>query len=313
MTRTERPVAPKVAVLMTCHNRRAQTLAALASLHGQTGLPPGTSLTVHLVDAGSTDGTGAAVRAAFPATDVVGAGPDVYWGTGTAMAAARADPGAHVLWLNDDVVLSANALAVLLHTAAPLRRASVVVGAMLSADGGRTTYGGYRLRPGRWRPPRLERVEPDPRRALACDSCNGNAVLVTRAARRALGDLDPAFPHRMGDSDYGLRARRAGIPVLLAPGHVGVCDDHPPFAPGTSRAPGITVRTALRRATSVREQPLGPWWRFCRRHFGVWSPLLFCSPYARTFVTAMWGRRSPAGGVPAPPPPSPVTTDHLPL
>lgn len=298
---------------MTCHNRRERTLAALASLDRQLALPPRTALTVHLVDAGSTDGTGAAVRAAFPGTDVVRTDPDVYWGTGTAMAAARADPAAHVLWLNDDVVLAANALAVLLRTAAPLQRAALVVGAMLSADGSRTTYGGYRLRRAPWRPPRLERVEPDPRRPLACDSCNGNAVLVTHAARRTLGDLDPAFPHRMGDSDYGLRARKAGIPVLLAPGHVGVCDDHPPFASGTSRATGITVRTALRRAASVREQPLGPWWCFCRRHFGVWSPLVFCSPYAKTLVTAVRTRRSPVGGAPAPPPPQPVTKDHLPL
>ncbi|MFD5742910.1 glycosyltransferase family 2 protein [Streptomyces massasporeus] len=298
---------------MACHNRRERTLAALAALDGQLGLPPGTALTVHLVDAGSTDGTGAAVRAAFPATDVVRADADVYWGTGTAMAAARADPDAHVLWLNDDVVLAADALAVLLRTAAPLRRAAVVVGAMLSADGSRTTYGGYRLRRSPWRPPRLERVEPDPHRPRACDSCNGNAVLVTHAARRTLGDVDPAFPHRMGDSDYGLRARKAGIPVLLAPGHVGVCDDHPPLAPGTSRATGITVRTALRRATSLREQPLGPWWRFCRRHFGVWSPLVFCSPYAKTLVTAVLTKRSPAGAHPPHHPPQPVAKDHLPL
>ncbi|MFG2022754.1 glycosyltransferase family 2 protein [Streptomyces sp. NPDC048825] len=293
MTRTGSPAPQKVAVLMTCHNRRDSTLAALASLDRQLGLPPRTALTVHLVDAGSTDGTGAAVRAAFPGTDVVGADPDVYWGTGTAMAAARADPGAHVLWLNDDVVLAPNALAALLRTAEPLQRAAVVAGAMVSADRSRTTYGGYRLRRAPWRPPRLERVEPDPRRPLACDSCNGNAVLVTHAARQTLGDLDPAFPHRIGDSDYGLRARKAGIPVLLAPGHVGVCDDHPPFAPGTSRATGITARTALRRATSVREQPPGPWWRFCRRHFGVWSPVVFCSPYAKTLVTAVRTRRSP--------------------
>ncbi|WP_351233401.1 glycosyltransferase family 2 protein [Streptomyces sp. NPDC002133] len=271
-----------VAVLMTCHNRRDSTLAAIASLHVQTGLPAGTRLTVHLVDAGSVDGTAVDVRAAFPDTDVVTVGADVYWGTGTRIAATRADPSAHVVWLNDDVVLDRGALAALLRTASPLDRPAVAVGAMRSGDGTRTTYSGYRVVRADLHPPRLERIEPDARQPKPCDTCNGNAVLVTARARHMLGDLDPAFPHRMGDHDYGLRARRAGIPVLLAPGHVGTCDDNPPLAHGTSAEPGIGARTALRRLVSLREQPPGPWWRYCCRHLGPWAPLVFCSPYLKT-------------------------------
>ncbi|AWI31826.1 glycosyltransferase family 2 protein [Streptomyces sp. ICN441] len=271
-----------VAVLMTCHNRRERTLAAIASVYAQTGLPAGTRCTVHLVDAGSADGTADAVRAAFPATDVLTVGADVHWGTGTRIAATRADPAAHVLWLNDDVVLDPGALTALLDTAAPLDRPAVAVGAMRSGDGTRTTYSGYRLAPARHRPPALRRIEPDPGNAQPCDTCNGNAVLVTAAARRILGDLDPAFPHRLGDHDYGLRARRAGIPLLLAPGHVGTCDDNTHALAGTSAEPGLDVRTALKRLASVREQPPAPWWRYCRRHLGPWAPLVFCSPYVKT-------------------------------
>jgi GT2 family glycosyltransferase len=276
-----------VAVLMTCHNRRERTLAALASLKAQSGLPAGTALTVHLVDAGSTDGTSAAVRREFPDTDVITVGPDVYWGTGTRIAAERADPTAHVVFLNDDVRLVPEALAVLLRTAAPLQRAAIAVGAMRSSDAVRTTYSGYRIVSAGARPPRLVRVEPDPSCRTSCDTCNGNAVLVTCAARRVLGNLDAAFPHRMGDLDYGLRARRAGIPVLLGPGHLGTCDDHSVQDPGASGEPGITALTSLRRLTSVRELPPRPWWRFCRRHFGVWAPLCFCSPYVRTLGGAL--------------------------
>lgn len=271
---------------MTSHNRRDRTLAAISSVHAQTGLPAGTRCTVHLVDAGSADGTADEVRAAFPGTDVVTVGADVHWGTGTGIAATRADPAAHVLWLNDDVVLDPGALAALLRAAAPLDRPAVAVGAMRSGDGTRTTYSGYRLVRSRLRPPVLERVEPDAHDATPCDTCNGNAVLVTAPARRVLGDLDPAFPHRMGDHDYGLRARRAGIPVLLAPGHVGTCDDNSGAVQGTSAEPGLDARTALRRLVSVREQPPGPWWRYCRRHLGPWAPLVFCSPYVKTVLRA---------------------------
>ncbi|MFD7443118.1 glycosyltransferase family 2 protein [Streptomyces sp. NPDC059909] len=275
--------APRdVAVLMTCHNRRDRTLEAISSLHAQTGLPAGIRFTVHLVDAGSVDGTAADVRAAFPDTDVVTVDADVYWGTGTRIAAARADPAAHVLWLNDDVVLDPGALAALLHTAAPLGRPAVAVGAMRSGDGTRTTYSGYRFVRAHLHSPYLERIEPDVHQPKPCATGNGNAVLVTALARQILGDLDPAFPHRMGDIDYGLRAGRAGIPVLLAPGHVGTCEGHPPLAQGTSAEPGIGVRTALRRLVSVREQPPGSWWRYCHRHLGPWAPLVFCAPYLKT-------------------------------
>ncbi|SOE74952.1 hypothetical protein SAMN05446589_5547 [Streptomyces sp. OV198] len=58
-------------MLLTCHNRRERTLRALGSLHSQLGLPSAISISVHLVDAGSDDGTTDAVRAAFPGTDVV--------------------------------------------------------------------------------------------------------------------------------------------------------------------------------------------------------------------------------------------------
>jgi hypothetical protein len=289
--------APHIAVLMTCHNRRDRTIAALAALRSQTGPSADAAVTVHLVDTGG-DGTAAAVRAAFPNTDVVVEGPDVYWGTGTAIAASRAAPTAHVLWLNDDVVLAASALATLLATAAPLDRPTIVVGAMRSGDSTRTTYSTYRVVKTHLRRPALERVEPDAALPTPSDTCNGNAVLVTAAARRMLGDLDPSFPHQMGDLDYGLRARRAGIPVLLAPGHLGICDDHPPHPVGTSREPGIGPRTALRRLVSVRELPPGPWWLYCRRHFGPWAPLIFWSPYVKTTLrsaahTKTWGPLRP--------------------
>lgn len=282
---------PRIAVLMTCHNRRAKTLAALAALFAQRGLPPGTTLTVHLVDADSADGTADAVRAAFPEVDVVSTGADVYWGTGTRMAAERAPASAHVMWLNDDVVLHPEALAALMRTAGPMKDPVVVVGATRSGDGTRTTYGGHRLRRGTWRPPRLEPVEPHRFRPLPIDTCNGNVVLVTAAARRRLGDLDASFPHRIGDTDYGFRARAAGVPLLLAPGHSGDCDDHPPSEKGSSKEPGIGPRLALRRLASVREAPPGPWWTYCRRHLGLWGVLTFFSPYVKTVLGAT-ARRS---------------------
>ena len=55
MTTPARPL--RVAVLVTCFNRREQTLAALRTLLDEQDLH-GAELHVHLVDDGSTDGTG---------------------------------------------------------------------------------------------------------------------------------------------------------------------------------------------------------------------------------------------------------------
>ncbi|WP_032796604.1 glucosyl transferase, partial [Streptomyces sp. HCCB10043] len=66
-----------LAVLMTSHDHRARTLSALRALEGQLGLPAGTTLGVHLVDTGSTDGTPEAVRLRHPAVEVMSVGPDV--------------------------------------------------------------------------------------------------------------------------------------------------------------------------------------------------------------------------------------------
>ncbi len=66
-----------LAVLMTSHNRRTRTLSALAALHAQLGLPAHATLGVHLVDAGSTDGTPEAVRLLHPSVEVMSVGADI--------------------------------------------------------------------------------------------------------------------------------------------------------------------------------------------------------------------------------------------
>ncbi|MFE0105746.1 glycosyltransferase family 2 protein [Streptomyces sp. NPDC059009] len=293
----ETPVnIPRVAVLMTCHNRRDRTLAALAALYRQRGLPAGATLAVHLVDAGSGDGTAAAVAEQYPDVDVMRVGTDVFWGAGMRLASRNSrrsglPPWTHQLWLNDDVVLADDALAHLLATAHALPAPAVLAGAVHATDGPATTYSGRRRTRPRWHPRTHDFALVEPTgRPEPCDTCNGNVVLVPRPVRERLGDIDRRFRHSMGDFDYGLRARRAGIPVYVAPRHVGVCDTNPP---GTgSHAPGIGVREALRRVTSQRELPPLQWWAYCLRHLWPWAPLLMLSPYARTALRALRGQRS---------------------
>ncbi|MFJ9107518.1 glycosyltransferase family 2 protein [Streptomyces sp. NPDC102283] len=287
-----------LAVLMTSHDRRARTLSALRALEEQRGLPAGTTLGVHLVDTGSTDGTPEAVRLRHPAVEVMSVGADVSRNQALRVASRNSRSGGggggplggapggpthawtHQLWLDDGVQLLPDALATLLRTAGVAGPGAVVVGAVRNAYGD-TVYSGRRGRS-------LALVEPGEHRPEPCDTYDGRVVLVPRAVYDLVGDPDKVFRHRMADYDHGCRARRAGVSAFVAPGHAGECVGGP-GVPG-SREPGIGVREALRRATSVQELPLRPWWVYCLRHTWPWAPCLMLAPYARTAARATLGR-----------------------
>jgi GT2 family glycosyltransferase len=270
-----------VAVVMACHNRREKTLGALRALAGQRRHDA--DVTVHLVDDGSTDGTSQAVRAEFPDAEILPGNGGLYWNGGMRVAAAaarRRDPD-HYLWLNDDTVLDDAALRVLLDTAA-LHPGAIVVGSTRDPDTGVPTYGGVH-RPFR-RPLRFELVPPadEPRE---CETMNGNCVLIPRAVASVVGNLDSAYTHGMGDYDYGLRARRYGLAVWMAPGTIATCARNPEPVPGER-----PLRLELARLADVKGLPPRDWLVFSRRWAGPAWPVYWASPYLRRGATLVRAR-----------------------
>lgn len=268
----------KVAVLLTCHNRRRTTLRCLDSLHVQ-GSREAVSTEVWLVDAGSTDGTRTAVTSLYPAVRTIGASAELYWCGGMRSAwshAAQHSPDAF-LWLNDDVVLAPDALAALGHLARAHPDA-ILVGSCRSPQDGRRSYGGLR-RTGA-HPGKLVPVEPtdDPQ---PCDTFEGNIVWIPAAAYRAVGSLRP-FTHSMGDVDYGYRAAAAGIPLLVAPGFLGTCARNP--VEGTWQDRRLPLRRRLQLLYNPKGLPLADWWNFCRAHGGCKAPWYFISPLLRVVL-----------------------------
>lgn len=258
-----------VDVLMTSHNRRDKTLACLTSVEEQAAH---LDLRVVLVDAGSTDGTRAAVAAEHPAVEVVPVGSDVFWGRGMRIAGQHARPEAdYHLWLNDDVVLGPAAFDDLLRWG---RADRIVVGKLLD-DHGTPTYGG--LVASR-RGPLSTTPAPVSDQPLQVDTLNGNVVLVGHDVVAAIGPVrGDLFPHAFGDIDYGLTARAAGFEVVQAPGTLGLCSRNPP-----SRARTLpTLGERWRAFTAMKELPPRVWWRACRRHGGVLGPVRFVAPYVK--------------------------------
>lgn len=288
----------KIFALTTCHNRRELTLRALDALLRQT-LPTDTELHVCLVDDGSSDGTGRAVRSNFPSVDVLYGSGDLYWAGGmrfgweTCIANLEFD---YLLVFNDDIAIHSDALLTLLDAAKDVERtgwtAYAVTGALADPETGETAYGGV-IRSSWWHPLRFAKM--DPTAAIQdCDTMNMNFALISRIALETIGFLESKFAHGKADYDFGLRLRGCGGRVVLAPGYVGHCQ--PRLRSELSIQPGLSFPERWRRLTDIKEQSPKERALYFRRHGGVLWALFWAMPYIRACAesgVALF-RRSPA-------------------
>ncbi len=277
--------ATRIAVLLSCHNRRDITLRCLGALR-EASLEPGLGLQVILVDDGSTDGTAEAVRLQFPQTEILSGDGSLFWAGGMrkAFGHALAQGFDFYLWLNDDTILDAGAISSLVRTARNLPdavRGVLVVGSTRDERTGALTYGGQR-RGSALRPMRFLKVMPgsEPQR---CDTVNGNCVLISAALARAIGNIDEGFVHGLGDFDYGLRVTRAGLGCWVMPGYVGTCSHNPLTNTMHDRELPLAVR--WRKLVHRKGLPPGPWALLVRRHAGALWPLVWAWPYLKVLLT----------------------------
>jgi GT2 family glycosyltransferase len=284
----------RIVALLTSFNRRALTLACVEALLRQR-LPQGWELGIVLVDDGSKDGTAQAVAERFPQVRLVHGDGHLYWNGGmrAAMATAVNSPAGAPdiqLWVDDDLELAGDALARLIEVGLRVKaeqgREPIVVGSVYSRRAQAQSYGAVEF------PYAIHRVTPrfvwSADRVLPAQAMNGRLVAIFRGAWEAAGDLDPIFTHRMADFDYGLRARRHGVPLVVAPGYLGYGDRH--TAADTGHDAGAGLRTRWRSVAGPKGRPVRAWWIYTWRHAGWLAPLHFAWPYARALM---------AGGGPA--------------
>ncbi|MCA9235852.1 MAG: glycosyltransferase family 2 protein [Planctomycetales bacterium] len=277
--------AKDVAVLITCFNRRETTLQCLRRLSAQE-IPAGYRLRVLLTDDGSSDGTGDAVRAEFPDATVLQGDGNLYWCGGTMLAWEAARPADFYFWLNDDVTLRPGAVATLLRVYEQAGDSRcIVVGAACDPETKRTVTGGMRRKS--WHD--VSVIAPSDQ-WQPCDAINGNIVLVPRQADEIVGGLDPAYTHFFADGDFGMRARKAGIPIILAPGHLGECALNP--IESTSFGKTLTFGQRWRRMVGPKGyRPPRQWWAFVRAHAPRPKVLYWLTPYCLFFIESLFGGR----------------------
>jgi len=275
----------RIAVLMTCFNRKKMTLDALESLFSQKQVED-LNLTVYLVDDGSRDGTSQAVEERFPLVSILQGDGSLFWNGGMrkAFAHAFAEDFDGYLWFNDDTCLDADALHRLILCVNKMTESlgpAIVVGSVRDPQTGERSYGGVRRRASKFRLEFLPQL-PDDSEPIPCDTMNGNFTLIPAAVARRLGNLDGTFRHQLGDFDYGLRAIKAGIPIIIAPGYFGDCSDN--AVDGTWRDHSQPLAQRWRHLLSPKGAPLREWLFYTRRHFGWRWPLYALSPYVKTLL-----------------------------
>ncbi len=223
-------IMEKIAVLLTCHNRKEKTLSCLAALNA-CSLPGSLSFDVYLVDDGSSDGTAAAVADRFPEVNVIIGDGSLFWAAGTNMAwkaaiAAETDYDYYLL-LNDDTQIFNKLFVVFQADLEAINSEEIILvgSTYTSADNPEISYGGRKLL--KAAAPSSNRVIPDGLQPQPCDLGNANIMLVGKAVVEKIGVLTDAYKHGFADFEYTLTAREHNIPVMISSQCLGICEnDH---------------------------------------------------------------------------------------
>ncbi|MCQ2167242.1 MAG: glycosyltransferase family 2 protein [Bacteroidales bacterium] len=230
----------KIAVIITCHNRKHYTLDCLAHLfkarEEYNVADQKMKLFIFLTDDGCTDGTSTAVNRTFlnESIEILNGNGNLYWAGGMRMAWSYALNTSmcfdYFLLLNDDTMMEHNAFEELFRTQEYCIREygkSGIITGLIAANDDRNviTYGG-KLFDSRFKGTDFGVGESSV--PQLCDMANSNIMLVPAEVVSKIGIFYSGYVHAAADYDYSIRARRKRIPVLATCKICGRCDyDHP--------------------------------------------------------------------------------------
>ena len=235
----------KIAIIVTCHNRRAATINCLVRLLSELNDDDG----VYIVDDGSEDGTTEAIRGLHNLRlHIIPGDGTLFWAKGMRKAweaaiAERQDWDGY-LWLNDDTKLRSDAIAKIL---VANNGEKIVIGELENAKG-EIVYG---TRPG--------------------GLFTGNCVLVPRTVYERLGMICGDYSHAWADSDYAMMAKRAGIGVVSA-GVVGKAEGHP----NRPSLKGLSLKDRMALLRHPKGWNVHDLWLYRSRNWGYVAAIFSC-------------------------------------
>lgn len=217
--------SPLISAILVSYNTRDLTLRALESLDCAA---QELNVEIWVVDNDSSDGSVAAIRAQFPAVNIIEAGANLGFGAANNRAMARAR-GDYFLLLNTDAFLEIGAIRALLAATARHPRAAVVAPRILNADGSRqksvwpfpTPANGWIENLGlgwgmrRFMAGKIQNPSPD--EEVEVPWAIGACLLVRRAAYEQVGGFDENFWMYAEETDWQKSMRLAGWNIVFTP------------------------------------------------------------------------------------------------
>lgn len=210
---------PRVAGIVVNWNRKDDTLRCLASL-ARAAVPP---VDVFLVDNASTDGSVAAVRAAFPDVTLLENERNLGFaeGNNVAIRAALAAGYPYLLLLNNDATIAPDAVERLLRPLIADPWVGVTSPAICYMDAPERVWsagGAIERRRGAVSSAHLDRPAAEmPPAPFAVDHVSGCCMLVRAAAVAAAGLLDARFFMYYEETEWCARLARAGYRLVVEP------------------------------------------------------------------------------------------------
>jgi GT2 family glycosyltransferase len=194
-----------VYVLIPVHNRKTISLDCLQNLK-QTGDLEKYQIVV--IDDGSSDGTGMAIREQYPQVKVLEGDGDLWWSGAIAkgMNYAYQQGAKHIIWLNDDCLPEKDALQLMVnfletHPTTFVSASSYVAGSELPES------------TGVWGRKRLFAQSED---VVYVQGMSGFCVGMTVEIYKHIGTPDfKRFPHYYADVAYTLKATRSGFSAAI--------------------------------------------------------------------------------------------------
>ncbi|HKK16247.1 MAG TPA: glycosyltransferase family 2 protein, partial [Gammaproteobacteria bacterium] len=200
------------AIVIPVFNRRDITLRFLGSLYSDKP----DNYFIIVVDSGSTDGTGPAIRENFPDVILLQATPAAWWAAATNMGTKEAIRRgcSYIITCNDDSLVSVNALNHMLETARE-NPGSIISATVCYLDARDTVYFAGRKRSKFtdrfFYIANLEYYNKLTDELGEADLLHGMCTLFPATVFETVGYFDEVnFPHLFADDDLVLRAREHG-------------------------------------------------------------------------------------------------------
>ncbi len=284
----------KIAVLLTCYNRKEKTINCLKSFYKTIGNANDNIIfDTYLVDDNSTDGTSEAISMLFSNVTIIKGSGHLFWAKGMILAwetaISKNQDYDSFLLLNDDVILTENFLSDLLLTHEYCLRnnhlSGIYVCSTKDPNTSEISYGGKLVRK-KTIFSRKNKVMPSDS-PQPCLMSNANILLVTADVVKKIGIFDTNYIHSFADYDYTLTASKNGIPVLVCPGIGGFCvNDH-----GNN---WLSSNVPLKERIKYLYNPKGLGYKqqiyYLKKHFKLQYPYYFTMLWLKTLFPFIWDK-----------------------